>query len=40
MNAVRPHLAGLGDLNQQQVQLLQRIWHPRQESVRLPTFDR
>jgi hypothetical protein len=36
VNAIHPHLARLGHLNQQQIQLLQRVRHSWQETVRFP----
>ena len=40
VNAVNSHLARLGHLNQQQVELLQRIRHSGQKPVRFPAFNR
>ncbi len=40
MYAIHSHLARLGYLDQQQIQLLQRIWHPWQEAVSLPALYR
>jgi len=39
VNAIHSHLASPGNLNQKQIQLLQRIRHSRQEAVCFPAFD-
>jgi hypothetical protein len=40
VNPIGPHLARFGYLDQEQVQLFQRVRHPGQKAVRLPTLDR
>ena len=39
MNPIGPHLARLGHLNQQQIQLFQRVRHSRKKAVGLPALN-
>ena len=38
MNAIATHFAGADFLHQEEIELLKRLWHARQESTFLPTL--